>query len=64
MHKVVFFIIICQLTWVQQSCLESGFEGGKKLLSLIGPLQTELQVFNSRSGFWEIYTGKNIYIQI
>lgn len=46
------------LTWVQQTSLKSGFKRVKELLSLIGPLQTELQVFNSRGGFWEIYTGK------
>lgn len=55
---LLFFPKDLVLTWVQQTCLKSRFERGKELLSLIGPLQTKLQVFNSRGGFWEIYIGK------
>lgn len=52
------------LTWVQETRLKSGFERGKELLPLIGPFQAELQVFNSRGGFWEIYTGKRRYLTV
>lgn len=41
-------------TWVQQTALESRFQRGEKLLSLVGSLQTKLQILDGCFRLWEI----------
>lgn len=47
---------------MQQAAFKGRFEGGEELLPLIGPLQAELQIFNGRFGFWEIWVDRNYLI--
>lgn len=39
---------------MQQTALKGGFEGREELLSLVGSLQTKLEIFNSSYRFWKI----------